>query len=62
LWSGRAFHPLRGGKGLGAGRLLLLEGFGEALQAQVFVPLLGELLVLAVERGVEDIMGVTNEA
>jgi hypothetical protein len=38
--------PLR--KGLGAWGLLPLEGFGEALQTQVVVPLLGELLVLFV--------------
>src|ERR1700679_333569 len=39
-------HPLRGGKGLGAWGLLLLKGFGEALQSQVVVPHLGESLVL----------------
>src|ERR1700679_1967115 len=42
-------HPLRGGKGLGAWGLLLLEGFGEALQSQVVVPPLGESLVLLVK-------------
>ncbi len=35
-------------KGLGAWGLLPLEGSGEALQTQVVVPLLGELLVLLV--------------
>ncbi len=55
-------HPLRGRKGLGTGRLLPLEGFGESLLSQIFVPLLGELLVLAVESGMEDVLAVTNEA
>jgi len=39
------------GKRLGAWRLLLCKGFGEVLQAQVVVPLLGELLVLVVQAG-----------
>ena len=42
-------HPLQGGKGLGAWGLLLLEGFGEALQSQVVVPHLGESLMLLVQ-------------
>jgi hypothetical protein len=54
-------HPLRGGKGLCTGRLLPLEGIGESLLSQVFVPLLGELLVLFIERGVEDVLAVTND-
>ena len=47
--------------GLGAWGLLLLEGFGEALQAQVVVPLLSKLLVLVVKRSVEDVMAVADE-
>jgi hypothetical protein len=35
-------------KGLGAWGLLPLEGSSEALQAQVVIPLLGELLVVFV--------------
>ena len=35
-------------KGLGAWGLLPLEGSSEALQAQVVIPFLGELLVLLV--------------
>ena len=44
-------HPLRGGLGLGAWGLLLLllQGFGEALQSQVVVPHLGESLILLVQ-------------
>jgi hypothetical protein len=42
--------------------LLTLEGFGEALQSQVLVPLLGKLFVLVVERGVEGVLAVTNES
>ena len=38
-----------GGKGLGAWGLLLLEGFGEALQLKVVVLQLGESLVLLVQ-------------
>lgn len=41
-------HPLLGGNGLGAWGLLLLEGFGEALQLQVVVPRFGEPFVLLV--------------
>jgi len=46
--------------GLGAWDLLL-EGFCEALRAQVAVPLLGELFVLVVKRRVEDVMAVSDE-
>ena len=60
--SGRASLSAPGGEGLGAWGLLLLEGFCEALQSQVVVPLLGELLVLVVKRGVEDVTVVPDEA
>jgi hypothetical protein len=55
-------HPLRDGKGLGAGGLLLLVGFGEALQSQVLVPLLGKPFVLVVKLDVEGVLAVTNKA
>jgi hypothetical protein len=48
--------------GLGAWTLLLCEGFGETLQAQVVVPLLGKLFVLTVKLGVECVVVVSNEA
>jgi hypothetical protein len=37
--------------GLGAWGLLLCEGFGEALQTQVVVPLFGKSFVLVVQAG-----------
>jgi len=43
------FPSAPGGKGLGAWGLLLLKGFGEALQSQVVVPHFGESLVLLVQ-------------
>jgi hypothetical protein len=50
FWSGRAFPSAPGaGKGLGAGLLLPLEGFGQTLQTQVVVPHFGESLVLLVQ-------------
>jgi hypothetical protein len=52
--------PLR--KGLGAWGLLPLEGFGEALQTQIVVPLVGELLVLLVQAGKVNVMAALDGA
>src|SRR5271170_6048124 len=52
--------PLR--KGLGAWGLLALEGFGEALQTQVVVPLPGELLVLLVQAGKVNVVAALDGA
>jgi hypothetical protein len=61
--AGAHSSPLRGGKGLGAWvPLLPLEGFDKALQAQVFIPLLGECLMLAMKFGVEDVLAWGDEA
>jgi hypothetical protein len=49
LWSERLTVRPKLGDWLCASGLLPLEGFGEALRAQVVVPLLGESLVLFVQ-------------
>jgi hypothetical protein len=56
------YVPLRCGKGLGAWGLLPLEGFGEALQTQVVVPLPGELLVLLVQAGKVNVVAALDGA
>ena len=56
----RTRFPIRSGagKGLGAwGLLLLLKGFGKALQSQVVVPHLGESLVLLVQADEVNVVG-----
>jgi hypothetical protein len=61
----RTRFPIRSGagKGLGAGGLLvLLEGFGEALQSQIVVPHLGESLVLLVQADEVNVVAVVNRA
>ena len=60
----RTRFPIRSGagKGLGAWGLLLLEGFGEALQSQVVVPHLGESLVLLVQAGEVNVVVADNGA
>ena len=63
MWSEHdALCPLRCGNGLGAWGLLPLEGFGEALQTQVVVPLLGELLVLLVQAGKVNVVAALDGA
>jgi hypothetical protein len=49
-------------KGVGAWGLLPLEGFGEALQTQVVVPLPGELLVLLVQAGKVNVVAALDSA
>ena len=63
VWSEHdALCPLRCGKGLGVWGLLALEGFGEALQTQVVVPLPGELLVLLVQAGKVNVVAALDGA
>ena len=56
------FPSAPGGEGLGAWGLLLLKGFGEALQSQVVVPHFGESLVLLVQADEVDIVAALNRA
>ena len=61
LWSRRAFPSAPWRERLGGwGLLLLLEGFCEALQAQVVVPHLGETLVLLMEADEVDIVAALD--
>src|SRR6266702_2061349 len=55
-----ALCPLSCGKSLGPWGLPPFEGFGEALQTQVVVPLPGELLVLLVQAGKVNVVGYGN--
>jgi hypothetical protein len=62
-WSGRtACIRSVEGNGLGAWGLLSLEGFGEALLSQIFVPQLSEAFVFGVKLRVIAVVGFPDEA
>jgi len=56
------FPSAPGGKGLRAWGLLLLKGFGKALQSQVVVPHLGESLMLLVQADEVNVVATVNGA